>query len=322
MTETLESITIELLSCPGFQSGQEMARKHRGAGRETAMDIEKFRTFISAARCGNFGEAAEELFLTASTVSKHISALEHELGVSLFQRLPKGVKLTEKGELCLQYAEKTVEEYDRFLSRLRGETVVKISTFPIHSVLLGQIRRFKEKYPDTQFQISTEHGSAVVKSVEEGRCEIGFVGSSYSELPSLDRHVFALSKRGVAVHETHEFAALDSVPITALEGRPICLLSPETGMYGSYVSLCRKYGFKPNVVATSDREDNLMELVREGDMISIFPEPIFYRFNHAGLKFVPFSENIVAGAAIVRLHDRELSPEAQLFWDFVVKNTY
>lgn len=286
------------------------------------MDIEKFRTFIAAARCGNFGEAAEELFLTTSTVSKHISALEHELGVSLFLRIPKGVNLTDKGELCLQYAEKTIEEYDRFLSRLKGERVLKLSTFPIHSVLQRQIRLFREIHPEIQFQLVTEHGNAVVKSVEEGRCEIGFAGSSYSESTSLDRHIFAMSKRGLAVPEDHEFAGRESVSIRELEGRPLCMLSPETGMYASYMSLCRKHGFKPNVMATSEREDNLMELVREGEMVSIFPEPIFYRFNHEGLKFIPFSENIVAGVALIRSHERELSPEALLFWDFVVKNTY
>ena len=57
--------------------------------------MEKYRTFLAAAGEQSFSAAAEKLFLTPSAVSKHIAALEEELGVPLFIRTSAGVRLTE-----------------------------------------------------------------------------------------------------------------------------------------------------------------------------------------------------------------------------------
>ena len=61
------------------------------------MELEQIKIFVSAAKAGSFSKAAEELYVSHSTVSRTISALERELGVALFSRDSRGVALTEDG---------------------------------------------------------------------------------------------------------------------------------------------------------------------------------------------------------------------------------
>ena len=73
------------------------------------MDIQYFSEFIKLVEIGNFMEAADELFISQSTLSKHINALEKELEVSLFDRTTRRVKLTQAGRALLPYAVKIVQ---------------------------------------------------------------------------------------------------------------------------------------------------------------------------------------------------------------------
>ena len=76
------------------------------------MDIEKMRTFLTVADTGSFADASEILFLTASTVSKHVAALEGELGIQLLTRNAKRVALTEDGKSCIAEIRCIVDSYD------------------------------------------------------------------------------------------------------------------------------------------------------------------------------------------------------------------
>jgi len=76
--------------------------------------------FESAARHQNFAHAAEELHLTASAVSHHVRKLESRLGVSLFQRLARGVSLTAEGRQLADAAGSAPADIDGLLARMQG----------------------------------------------------------------------------------------------------------------------------------------------------------------------------------------------------------
>jgi DNA-binding transcriptional LysR family regulator len=76
---------------------------------ESAVDIADLKFFLAAARTGGIGRAASELLTVPSNVSSRIRALEHELGVPLFQRHARGVSLTPAGEQLLPYAERIAQ---------------------------------------------------------------------------------------------------------------------------------------------------------------------------------------------------------------------
>ena len=84
------------------------------------MELEQLRIFTRAARCASFSEAARRLYISHSTTSRAISALEEELGVRLFRRESRSAGLTAAGETLMREAEALLAAADRAAERTRA----------------------------------------------------------------------------------------------------------------------------------------------------------------------------------------------------------
>lgn len=124
------------------------------------VDWDKLRVFHASAQAGSFTHAAETLNLSQSAISRQVSALEHELGVPLFNRHARGLVLTEQGELLFSTAHdvllklegvksRLTESKDRPSGSLRVNTTVGLGT----GWLAGRVHEFMELYPDIQLQL-------------------------------------------------------------------------------------------------------------------------------------------------------------------------
>src|SRR5690606_23117850 len=125
-----------------------------------ALDWDKLRVFHAAAEAGSFTHAAESLRLSQSAISRQVSALEQDVGVSLFHRHARGLVLTEQGEMLYRTAHdvlmklesvklRLTEAKDRPSGLLRVTTTVGLGT----AWLTARIPEFLEMYPDIQIQL-------------------------------------------------------------------------------------------------------------------------------------------------------------------------
>lgn len=118
------------------------------------------RAFDVAARNLNLSAAAEEMNVTHAAVSRQVKQLEQRLGVKLFERLPRGLKLTAHGALL---AEGTREAFDRLASALEDVSIpavrrkLTISTFASLSArwLMPRVQSFSERFPDADLRVLT-----------------------------------------------------------------------------------------------------------------------------------------------------------------------
>jgi DNA-binding transcriptional LysR family regulator len=124
------------------------------------MDWDKLRAFHVVARCGSFARAAQEFHLSPSAVSRQIADLEHSLGVSLFNRHPRGLTLTSSGEILCQNTAEVLEklkETEAILKSDRNEPkgLVRLATtFALsNSWLTRYLNGFLDLYPDIQLTI-------------------------------------------------------------------------------------------------------------------------------------------------------------------------
>lgn len=83
------------------------------------MELDALRIFAAAARAGSFSAAAGELYISHSTVSRAVSALEDELGVPLFQRGSRGVALTPAGKKLLTGGEALLAQAEALARQIR-----------------------------------------------------------------------------------------------------------------------------------------------------------------------------------------------------------
>lgn len=125
------------------------------------MDWDRLRIFLKVAEIGNLSRASENLYVSQSALSRQISLLEKELNCSLFYRLPRGLKLTYKGELLY----KTVQEITAQLASTemklienkdapRGVVRVAVTHVLGTQWLLGQLKEFAKLYPEIHFQLT------------------------------------------------------------------------------------------------------------------------------------------------------------------------
>ncbi len=125
-----------------------------------ALDWDKLRVFHAAAEAGSFTHAAETLKLSQSAISRQVSALEHDVGVPLFNRHARGLVLTEQGEMLFRTAHDVLMKLETIKSRLaeakdKPSGVLRVTT----TVGLGagwlteRVPEFLELYPDIHLQL-------------------------------------------------------------------------------------------------------------------------------------------------------------------------
>ncbi|HYG42781.1 MAG TPA: LysR family transcriptional regulator, partial [Bordetella sp.] len=120
--------------------------------------VTSLRIFLAAARSLNFSRSAEELSLTQSAVSKHISALEGRLGVALFQRLPTGLRLTYAGALYFERigaALRLIDEADALVAQPGSRVALNVAVSPSFAqfCLLPGLATFFEQHPGIRVNI-------------------------------------------------------------------------------------------------------------------------------------------------------------------------
>ena len=122
------------------------------------MEIEQVQYFVAIARLGSFSAAAEELYISQSSLSKQISALERELGLQLIDRSKRKIGLTEAGETFLKHALQLTAQYQAMLAELadhRTNPTVSIVAIPVIAQygITAYLAQLKSAYPQIQIKL-------------------------------------------------------------------------------------------------------------------------------------------------------------------------
>ena len=288
-----------------------------------ALSFDRYRTFLTAARCATFFDAAEELYVTPATVSKHIAALERELGVILFERRPHGVALTKAGEEKLVLVRRLVEAYDA-LTAVKSEwperELTVFASPPPSRFRLGKMMEgFSAAHPDIQLNVQEKRG--VSGAILNGECELGFTSGSGRLTPQQLRYIrVQCAHLGAVLPADHPLAGRDSISLGELSSERFVFPNPEIGALPEYVDFCRQCGFDPEVSCYGYRDDSILFFVSCGKGVALTTREMFDLFNYDRVVFVPLEENFCVNGYLARSRNRVLSPAAQEFWNYVKKN--
>lgn len=144
------------------------------------MHAAALRYLEEVARAGSIRRAAERLNVAASAVNRQILKLEDEFGVQLFERLPRGLRLTPAGDLAVRHARATLHEFDRLrseISELKGvkSGVVRIACLDslLAHVVPDVITGFHKRHPAVNYMVESGTHGRVVHLVADGDVDIG-----------------------------------------------------------------------------------------------------------------------------------------------------
>jgi len=148
------------------------------------MDFKQLEAFITVSKLRSFSKAANAIYLSQPTISSHISSLERELNIQLFDRTSKEVNLTPIGESFLQYANdiinirnNAITDLSNFNNNITGILNISASTTPCNSLLPSLVSNFSELYSNVKFNIKEQGSVSIIKDIIDLKCEIGLVGT-------------------------------------------------------------------------------------------------------------------------------------------------
>jgi DNA-binding transcriptional LysR family regulator len=190
------------------------------------VEIALLEVFRTVARHGSITGAARALRFTQSAVSRQIAALEAEVGARLFDRLARGVMLTEEGRGLLPHAEAMLDRLDaarRDLDELRGLGTgrVRVGAFPtaVAALVPRALASFREGYPKVSLSLVEGLTPALLERLVAGDADVAVVSSAPGgplDTSRFDLHHLLDERLLVAVARTHRLATRRTVRLAEL----------------------------------------------------------------------------------------------------------
>ena len=220
------------------------------------MDLRRLRYFVVAAEELNFSRAAGRLRIAQPPLSAQIKQLENELGVLLFDRTGRGVRLTDAGYVLLEEARRIfiqLEQTARMVERVGSGQVGRLSLGFVPSatneVLPPVLYEFQKSFPEVELFLHEMMPDQVVQRLHGKQIDVGFFYLPFDD-SALDTRPVSREPLVVALPETHPLAKEPEIDLRSLEREPFVLPRRYNmpGLYGQVTEVCRQAGFTPRPV--------------------------------------------------------------------------
>lgn len=274
------------------------------------MELRHIRYFLAAGEELNFVRAARKLHIAQPALSRQIQDLERFLGIKLFERLGRGVRLTEAGQNYLKDARQILSEVEQANDRARridvgqiGTLKIGLSEASITNPVFGQsIRNFRMQHPDVELSFSLEVSPEQINSISRGSLDVGFLNAIPEAYPQLNFELLSSDSLMLALPLGHPLARRSTIRLRDL--RECDFIAMSRNRYGwshdQMIVACVAKGFSPRVVqAVSDPRVQL----------SLISAGLGVGFVHHTQRFMQYPNVVVK-----RVKDLELEFPIYLVW--------
>ncbi|WP_041089764.1 LysR family transcriptional regulator [Jeotgalibacillus soli] len=289
------------------------------------MELRQLRYFIEVAEREHVSEAAEHLHVAQSAISLQISKLEAELGVTLFERIGRNVKLTPIGKTFLMhtktalkaidYAKKQVDDY---LNPEKGTIKIGYPTSLATHLLPTVISAFKKRQPNISFHLRQGSYSFLVDAVRNGDIDIAFLGPVPTNHQDILGHILFTENVSALIPATHRLADRQSVSLRDLKEEDFVLFPKGYVLQQIAVNACKQAGFMPNITSEGEDMDAIKGLVSAGIGISLLPDSTFHESIPRFTVKLPIEmPQVKRTVGIITPKNRNLAPSEKVFYEFV-----
>jgi DNA-binding transcriptional LysR family regulator len=287
---------------------------------------QSLRYFSVIARHGSIREAAEELHIAQSALSRQVRKLEEEFGVPLFQRHARGVELTSAGEILLSFAQTSLRQVEKVRSEvdaLKGLRRGTVNVFAIESLvphLLPQvIAQFSRRYPGINFEITIAGSHRVSAAIREGRGDIGLTFDAPPD-PELALVFKVRAPLAATMSAQHPLAERPRVSLAECAAYPLIVPTPNTGSRIVIDMACSASGvhLQPNLQSNS--VPLFIRYLQYNNSIAFLPRiSVWENLRSGELVAVPIRDRLVNNSTIdaITHASRQLPLAAEEFLRFL-----
>ena len=277
------------------------------------MELHQLRYACAVADTGSFSRAAERCQIAQPSLSQQVLRLEQDLGVKLFDRLGRGLRVTEAGRAFLPHARAILEQVDLArasiaadCSGVRGS--VTLGAIPTIAPFLvpRYTAAFARRYPEARLRIVEETTPVLIEGLRDLSVDFALLALPLRH-KDLDLRPLRTEPLLAALPEAHPLAAKETLSLADLRGQPFVMLRDGHCFRDLSLALCGSARINPNIAFESGQFSSILGMVNAGIGLSLIPQMAIDR--NAGCRFVPLRDKqAVRTVVLASLRGRSFSP--------------
>lgn len=289
------------------------------------MNLQWLYYFDAIAELEHYTRAAEQLHVSQSNLSHAISELEDELGVKLFERKGRNIRLTKYGDLFRPYVKKSITSLETGVKTLRdyidpnSGTIVMAGFQSVSQFATDLMVRYQSETNrlNVQFHYSQEGWGSICDKIRNGSADL--ILATRVDDPRIEGTLIGTHRLAVLVYEKHRLSSRESVDLRELDGENFISYDRNGELITNLWKILNSLHVKPNVVTETPNDLIVHSLVAAERGIAVVPYPL----GNApyGTKIIPISNRVAERKLYLQWNkERYIPPAAEYFRDYVVRN--
>ncbi|MEG1410631.1 MAG: LysR family transcriptional regulator [Terrisporobacter sp.] len=293
------------------------------------MTFEQIKSFLAIVKYNHFTLASQELYISQSSISKHIKSLEKELGVELFNRQHRSIRLTEAGEEFYKFAKKSIAGYNTIISDMRKYSCEESTSISIGVIdtmveygIATLIGDFQKQYPQIQVDLTERSNKKTLEYLNESIVNLAFINSHYEHNNILTLHKIVHDELVLITSKEHAFSSYESIDIFDTSKEKYLCVNGDYYLHNVFLNTWGNLNYFPNTSYIDSQTKTLFALVSENIGITLSPFKVAedYKNNvNNNIHICKLKNSFSANIFLAQLRNKRLTKNESLFRDFTLK---
>ncbi len=289
------------------------------------MTFNQIEYFLAIVHTGGFSAATDEVFISQSSLSKQIKALEDELGLKLFTRKHAKVSLTAAGKDFLLFAEKMKLDHSELLARISQyqfarHAMIRVGSIPIVAAykVSTLLARFQSEQYKINIDLYEEEQQSIITLLHNNQIDCAIVRTDKLSKDKYDTLPLFQDEIAVVCSTENPLSQKKISVLQDLQAEKLILLDPKSALYALCIDEYGRQGLFPKIAFTTSRHQVLLEMVSANMGIALLPINLVDPEQHPQLKTVGLTPKIFSTIALIRNKTTPPTSANSKFWDFVL----
>ncbi len=293
------------------------------------MTFEQLKSFLAIVKYKHFTLASQELYISQSSISKHIKSLEKELGVELFNRQHRSIKLTDAGEDFYKFANKSMLDYKNIIFNMKKYSCDESSSISIGVTdtlveygLATLISDFQQQYPHIQINLIERPNNKIVEHLKNSIINLGFINPYYEYKNILNLDKIISDDLVLVTSKKHTLSDKSEVDIYNTSKERYLCINGDYYTRNVFLNTWGNLNYFPNTSYIESQTKTLLALVSENIGVTLLPYQVANSYKNNvdnSIHICKLKNDFSANIFLSQLKNKKLSKNEILFKDFTVK---
>lgn len=289
------------------------------------MELRQIQYFIEVAKREHMTDASNDLHVAQSAISRQISNLESELGVDLFIREGRNVKLTPIGRIFLKHMKEAIKAIENAKREVKENLDPEQGTirigFPSSLAIYTMptvISAFRAEHPHVKFHLKQGSYQYLIEAVAKGEIDMALLGPVPKGVKHIKEETLFSEELVALLPDNHPLANHPSVHLNQLENDSFVLFPEGFVLREIVVNACQQLGFEPHMSFEGEDIDAVKGFVSAGLGVTLIPETTLMDSLPRTTVKLPLNDPKVSRTVgVIIPSERQLLPTEELFFRFL-----